>query len=459
MPNTQFAPALATTVLTFLPRIARARSAWLRVCGSIRFTIVRRALFQVFVAWFAFTGSTSIAAGDWPQILGPNRDGQAVGQAPFQSHWPADVLDKPAWQISVGSGFAGAVIVQKKAFLFHRHGPSEILQAVDADTGKPVWKVNWDSTYRSSMNPDSGPRSTPVVTAGKIICYGAAGDLACVDVESGRLLWNKPLRKDFDAEDGYFGAGTTPLVHGGVVIVNVGGNRGGIVGVDLQSGAVKWTATNYDASYSSPIALVADGKSAALVVTRLNAVLLETESGKVLSDVPFGSRGPTVNASTPIRVAGGKYFLTASYGVGALLLDVSSTKMTALYRSGELISSQYNTPVQVDRHLIGIDGREDIGQASLRAINPFTQEVVWEEAGVGPAHLIAVGNRVLSVNVGGEVRLVDGSATKYTQLAIASLPPGTYRALPALANSQLVVRRSLDGDSGEFLCYRLPTEK
>jgi outer membrane protein assembly factor BamB len=396
---------------------------------------------------------------DWPQILGPQRDGQAADERPLADSWPATGLSR-AWTHAAESGYAGPAVVGSRVLCFDRAGDQERLTAVSLERGQPLWQASWPASYRSAMDPDSGPRCVPTAAAGRVVCYGAAGDLACVDLESGKLLWLRPLRKETRAEDGYFGAGSSPLITEGTVIVNVGGREAGIVGVDLETGQTRWSATSYDASYSSPVAtrVMVDGqaRAAALVVTRLRTVLLDVETGQVYGEVDFGARGPTVNAATPLPVGSDRFLLTASYGVGAMVVSQAGGGLKMEWRNRELLSSQYNTPVLVNGKVWGCDGREDLGTASLKAISLEKQAELWEHPLSGTAHLIAVGPRILLLTVDGTVKLIDAGADTYRELGSSPLPPGIYRSLPAFSQGKLLVRRTLRPGQSEFLALELP---
>lgn len=393
-----------------------------------------------------------VLAQDWPQILGPERNGQAVGHRPIAAAWPQP--PKLDWQIGLGSGFGGAAIVGEQVLVLHRVGNDEILQSVELSTGMERWQAKWPASYAASYNPDNGPRCVPSVSDGKAICYGAAGDLTCVDIDHGKLLWQRSLRREYGADDGYFGAGSAPLVVGQLAIVCLGGRDAGIVAIDIHSGKTRWTATKYDASYAAPIAI---DSATALVVTRLHTVLINVSDGQVLGEVAFGSRGPTVNAATPIPIAPDRYFLTASYGVGAMLLSTQGRKLSSLYAGSPVLSSQYNTPVTVAGRILGIDGREDVGVASLRAIDGERLAVEWEEAGFGVAHLLAIGTQVLALKVTGELLLIDGAADHFEPLATTTLAAGSYRAPPALSANRLIVRSTNQAlGSSQLSCISIP---
>jgi outer membrane protein assembly factor BamB len=403
---------------------------------------------------------SSLPAQDWPGILGPTRDGQANSTRLDTQAWPSEL--KPSWEVSLGSGFAGAAITGEKVLVPHRVGNQEILQAVDMRSGQTLWKVSWAASYRGTVNPDSGPRCVPAVKNNLAICYGAAGDAVCVDIIQGKIVWQRPLRREFRARDGYFGAGSSPIIVGDKVIICVGGKSGGIVALNLANGKDAWTATDYEASYASPIVVNSDeasGSPKLLCVMRYNTVLLDSSDGSVLSEVPFGRRGPTVNAATPIAVDDSRqsFFLTASYGIGAVLLDIDGNKLTSRYQDRRLLRSQYNTPIRIGDRMIGIDGREDTGDASLAAFDPVKQSTIWKTpVDFGTSHLIAATNCALALTLQGQLVVFDPRADEYTELGRSLLPDGLYRSLPAISGSQLYLRVSDGLEESRLLRFDLP---
>lgn len=402
-------------------------------------------------------GISPCYAGDWPQILGPNRDGQALDEEPLRSDWTKGV--QVQWTLPIMSGYSGAAIANNVVYLTDRSSAQERLTAVDLVSGKQKWQASWPGNYRSSMDPDSGPRAVPTIVKNKAICYSAAGDLVCVDTASGKVLWNQPLRKQYKAEDGYFGAGCSPIVIGETVIVNIGAKKAGVVGVSLANGKVSWEATSYDASYASPIAVQVGSKPAALVVTRLKTVLLDAATGKVLSEIDFGARGPTVNAATPLAIGNNQFFFTASYNIGAMLVSLNGDQLEAIFTNKQLLASQYNSPVQIGSLVIGADGREDQGEAKLKLLDVTSPAVISEHPLPGTTHLIAVGKQLLMLSNDGTVQLANVADNKFESVAQYKVPqtsPGIFRALPAFSQHTLIVRSSVGGQGGEVTALKLP---
>ena len=124
------------------------------------------------------------AAPDWPQFLGPERNGVYSGP-PLAESWPKDGPPK-TWQISVGEGFAGPVVVGERVILFHRRSSDEIVEALDSQTGKSVWRFTYKTNYRDDFGFDEGPRSVPVVANGRIYTFGAEGMLHAIDLAQAR---------------------------------------------------------------------------------------------------------------------------------------------------------------------------------------------------------------------------------------------------------------------------------
>lgn len=407
----------------------------------------------IFVFLVASVGSLiNLAhAGDWPQILGPNRNGHASGEK-LPDKFPTPGL-KPEWTYTLGSGYAGPAVVGKQVIVFHRIGDEEIVEAVDLTTGKRIWRTEFLATYRGGIDADKGPRCVPVVKDGRVYVFGAAGDLHCVALDKGTELWSRSLYADYAGDEGYFGAGSTPLVIGDRVIANVGGNKAGLVAVDAKTGKTAWQMTDEAASYSSPTVVTINGKEQGLFVTRLNALLVDPATGKTSPLLPFGKRGPTVNAATPL-VFDNQVFLTASYNIDAVLATLASPAQVR-WQDGDTLSSQYSTPIYANGYLFGNHGREDSPTAAaFRCVDAKTGKVAWDKPSFGVAHAILAGDKLLVAKVEGELLLIAAAADGYQELSRTTIARETIRAIPALSQGRFLTRTS-EGGQGKLLCIRV----
>jgi outer membrane protein assembly factor BamB len=398
-----------------------------------------------------FAGAAAPLCGaDWPQILGPNRNGQAEGERLLEA-WPSGG-PKILWRYRLGSGYAGPAVVGGRALVFHRVGDSERVECLDVGSGKSVWKTDFPATYRGGIDPDTGPRCVPLLAGGVVYVFGAAGDLHALKLESGGKLWSRALYADYHGDEGYFGAGSTPILASGKLLINVGGRGAGLVALDPATGKTAWKGTEEAASYSSPTTTQLGGKEKAVFVTRMNCVLVDPASGETTTLYPFGKRGPTVNAATPLAFSG-KLLTTASYGVGAAVASLDAAGAKTLWSNDDTLSSQYATPVEHGSFLYGIHGREDVGVAELRCVEADTGKVRWSQPGYGVAHAILADGKLLLQKSDGQIALAAADPLKYRELGAAKISRDPTRALPALANGRLYVRTGSGG--GELLCLQV----
>lgn len=384
-----------------------------------------------------------VSAGDWPQILGPSRNGIAEKET-LADRWPAN---GPAvvWRQKVGSGFAAPVVRGETLYLFQRRGNRDQLAALEAATGKLRWSQEFPSDYQAQIVEDDGPRATPVVYDEAAYTYSAQGELRCHDAATGKVRWERSTHQDFKAAEGYFGAGSTPLVFGDLLIVNVGGGRekAGVVAFERASGKTVWKSVADDASYSSPVTITRGDQTAVVVLSRLQCSVLNPLDGTPLGQFRFGQRGPTVNGANPL-VIGDQIFLTASYGIGCDLVRWDGKTLEGVWHADDLISTQYMTPIYLDGHLYAVDGRQDHPGRSLKCIHLADRKVTWSEENQEYGSLILADGKLVLVHTDGTVRLLKANPEKREELGRFSLPRGTYRALPALANGFLYVRNETE---------------
>ena len=381
--------------------------------------------------------STPLVAADWPQFLGPSRNGVYVG-APLNEKWPSTGL-RIIWRRQVGQGLSGPVVAGKRLILFHRVEGREVVESFDALTGAPQWRHAYPTTYRDDFGFDEGPRAVPVVAEGIVFTYGAEGKLHAVNLATGKPLWSVDAIRQFEVDKGFFGAAGSPLVESGKVIANVGGNKAGIVAFDAKTGKVMWTATTDAASYSSGVAATILGQRYAVFLTRAGLVGLDPANGQVRFQRPWRARqAASVNAATPI-VIGNRIFVSAEYGPGAGVLQFDGTKLADVWLSGEALSNHYATSVLHDGRLYGFHGRQEFGPV-FRAVDLQSGKVLWSTGRFGAGSVTLAGNRLVIVRESGELVLAAASPASFQQVAAAQILPATVRAYPALADGIIYMR-------------------
>jgi outer membrane protein assembly factor BamB len=396
----------------------------------------------------ALAAPAAAFAADWPQFLGPDRN-QTSAEKGLLDAWPKD--GPPAvWKHDAGQGYAGPVVVGDRLVLFHRVGDEDVVECLNATDGKPLWKTGVPTRYRDPLGKGDGPRATPLVAGGRVYVLGANGLLQCLELDSGKPVWRKELLKEYQVKPSYFGVGTSPILEGGKIVVNVGGKGGaGIVAFDAADGKEVWKATDHDASYASPVAADLDGVRQLLFFTREGLASLDPADGKVRYTKRWRSRmEASVNAASPV-VTDGHIFLSACYGTGAVLLKAKKDGVEEVWKGDESLSCHFGTPVVADGFLYGFDGREEEG-TRLRCVELKTGKVRWEKDGFGAGSLILADGRLLVLDEGGDLLLVDADPKAYRERSRAKVLNGPVRAHPALANGRLYAR-----DGEKLVCWDL----
>lgn len=393
---------------------------------------------HLFAFFLALSASFVARADDWPQFLGPRRDGTS-NEKGLVATIGAKGLPL-AWQRDVGEGFSGPVIAGNRLILFHRVDNEEVVECLVASSGKPIWKLAYPTTYSDQLGKGDGPRSTPVIVGDKVVTLGAEGTLTCLTLEAGKKVWQLSLTKDYKTPLGYFGVGTSPVVEGDLVLVNVGGPKAGIVAFSLKDGQEAWRATGDPPSYSSPVVTTVDGVRRAVFFTRTGAVVLDPKNGDVFYQKKWRARyDASVNAATPL-VIGDQAFFSTSYETGALLIKLKKNGADEVWTDENIMSNHYNTCVYHDGHLYGFDGRQE-ATPSFRCVELKTRKVKWEKDRFGCGTMVLADGRLIVLTEKGDLSLVQATPAAFRETGRTRLlDAGPCRAQIALADGRLFAR-------------------
>lgn len=249
------------------------------------------------------TISATALAADWDQWRGPNRDGTVSGfKAPAK--WPAKL--SRSWKVEVGEGHSSPLLVGKTIFTFARQGNNEIARCLDIKDGHEIWKDSYAAPY--TMNPAAtghgkGPKATPICRDGRLFTFGISGILSALDAKSGKVLWRNEFKGAHKMSSPVFGTAMSPFVEGGLLIAHVGGDKDGeLSAFDVKTGQAKWRWTGDGPGYASPIIIVREGVRQLVTQTQKMCVGLDVKTGALLWSLPFTTPYEQ-NSVTPV-VAG-----------------------------------------------------------------------------------------------------------------------------------------------------------
>ena len=407
----------------------------------------RLSLGACIAAVLTWAASAVRADADWPRFLGPTRDG----------HVAADVLERVPrdgwpvrWKTAVGEGFSGPVVVSNQVHLFHRTGGQEVLSAFSASDGSPRWTHSLPTAYSAQFGGGDGPSSTPTADHRRVFALGASGTLRAVSATDGRLLWQVDCAARFGAEPGFFGFGSSPLLLGDRLVVQVGGPEAGVVAFAAADGRVLWKVGGDEAGYGSPVPWVRSGRPEVLCFHRAGLSVLDPEAGRELGRFPWRARmQASVNAASPVVVDGG-VFVTASYGAGAAFLKrAEGGRLEPVWSGDESLSAHFATPVAVGGFLYGFHGRQESGP-DFRCIEASTGKVRWSLERAGSGSVLAAGKRLLLLMETGEVRVLEADPARPVEVARFQASGSGARAVPAVAGGRFYLR-----DRSRLLCLEI----
>jgi len=382
--------------------------------------------------------SPVVLGADWPQFLGPARNGTTVDtvRVPFAAQGPSRL-----WNHKIGQGFAGPVIADGKVVLFHRVGDEEVVEAFTLETGKPRWRHAYPTAYSDDLGFDEGPRGTPCVRGGRVVTFGAEGRLTCVSLVDGKPLWQVDTKAQFHADKGFFGPACSPLIEGALVLLNIGGKDGsGVAAFAIETGKLAWKLTDDEAGYASPVTIGDAGGRLALFFTRSGLVGVEPTAGKLRFEFPWRAKmHASVNAASPV-VEGDQILLTSSYGAGAVLLRLKpgGGGVEKVWSGDDSISAHYATPVKHGAFLYGFHGRQESG-TRLRCIEWRSGKVRWEiEMKAGT--VAVAGDKLVLLAESGELTIATATPDAFNPLDRAQVLGSGTRAPFALSAGLLVAR-------------------
>ena len=420
---------------------------------------------------------------DWTSFLGPTHNAVST-ETRLSRTLPPPLV----WELPTGSGYASPAIYGDRLVYLHRVDDEEIVECLHPETGATHWRLRYPSAYRDRYGYNNGPRSSPVIdaAAGRVYTVGAEGQVHAMELQTGRVVWRSDLRTAYSVRQDFFGISSTPLIEGGLLIVNVGAPGGPTVAaLDLETGGEAWRAGDeWGASYASPVPAVVHGERRVFVFAGGESrppsgglLSIDPANGNLDFAFPWRSRTyESVNAACPV-VFDDKVFITASYRAGGALVEVRPDFTHEVAWTTREFALHFNTPIHRDGFLYGFDGR-NMGDSSLACIDAATGEVAWRAVpqwrerftsggreyeqilGTARGSLLAADGQFLCLGELGHLLWMDLTPEGYTEVSRGWIFAARESwGLPVLSRGLLYATQNardlLTGAGPRLLCYDL----
>lgn len=349
------------------------------------------------------------SGADWPDWRGPDRTGH-VPRLP--ARLPA--TPKFIWkEAAMSGGLAGLSISGNRLILAERDFADEhdVYRCLDTETGEVIWRIKFPA--RGHLDYGQSPRATPVMHKGRAYLLGAFGDLRCVNVADGKLLWQRQLLQEFDAVLPTWGTCSPPLVVDDLLIVNPGGPNASLAALDCVTGQTRWTTPGAPAAYGAFICAELGGRRQIVGYDQASLGGWDVKTGTRLWQLVPPTEGD-FNVPTPIAVNGGLIVATENNGTRFYRFDDAGRIVPTPVADYQDLSPDTTSPVVAGGRLFGAH----LGLHCLDLNNGLKR--IWhrDDDAIGDyATLITDDERVLVITLGGELILLNAKADDYAVLS------------------------------------------
>ena len=396
------------------------------------------------------TGSANLGTSisDWPQWRGPQRNGISQ-ESGLLKQWPAEG-PKLLWQVNdIGDGYSTPSVVGTRIYLMSNRGfDNEFVQALSTQDGKPIWTTRVGNVGNANDFLYAKARSTPTVDGDFIYALGSDGDLACLETKSGKIQWQKSLRKEFDGKPGAWAYAESPLIDGDVVVVTPGGASATMVALNKKTGAVIWKSAipgGEHAAYASAIVVQAGGRKQYVQFLSKGIVGVDAKTGEFLWRYAEVAKG-MAQYFTPVARDG--YVYGGAPGIGGGLVHIKAdgggvAAEQAYFARG--LPSNIGGAVLFGDYLYGTAAEE------LVAVEFTTGKVKWQAECLGSGSVVYADGRLYVHGANGQVALVEATPDAYREKGRFTPPvqptrkrqgpyPEKSWTYPVIANGRLYIR-------------------
>jgi outer membrane protein assembly factor BamB len=379
---------------------------------------------------------------NWRVWGGPRRDfiTAAASQAPATQKWLATPPRK-LWERPLGDGYSAIAVEDGVLYTAYRKDANDVVIALEAGTGKPVWEFSYAAPFRNgySERVGPGPYAMPQVVGNRVVTASGIGLIHSLEKKTGRPIWSWDLYKNAGGDALEFGYSSHPLPYRDSLIVVAGGRKSAVLRLRQSDGTAVWQKLKLQNAHSSPLLIDVDGQPQVAILLANEIVGVDPESGDLLWRHPHKTNNGLA-VSTPVWAPGNLLFLSTAYEGGARALKLT--------RSGGTTTVQelwHNPRVQVhfgsairQGGFVYVSSGQSVGL--LTAVQLDTGRVAWQARDFVKAQLLSDGGRLIILDEDGNLGLGLASPERFQALAKWPILKSLAWTPPTLAGNRLYLR-------------------
>lgn len=382
------------------------------------------------LASFATVAFQFAPADDWPVFRGMDRNGIATDES-FSSEGKITAV----WKAEVGLGYSAPVVSGGKVVITgHNGADTDTVFCFDEKSGEELWTFSYPQPL-ADLYFQGGTTGTLTFDGDKLFHVAREGEVFCLSVKDGSVIWKKHLQDEFGYSKPTWGFTGAPFVMGERVFLTAGESG---IALNKNNGAEIWKSKNEEAGYSSPFP-IKRGETQYLIFTNKRFyVCVEAATGEAVWEYRWMTRYG-VNAADPV-ISGDKIFISSGYGKGAVMVSWDgSSDPVKIWQSRDL-KTQMNAAVLIDGYLYGVDGNESVDGTGLKCLEFATGETQWIETSIGHGTVSAVGNQLVVLSESGTLQIGEASPSGFSPAVSEEVLPGRVWTVPVVANGRIYAR-------------------
>jgi outer membrane protein assembly factor BamB len=399
---------------------------------------------------------SEVCADDWPQFLGPNRNGISAENGLIDSF--PDTGPELIWRRPLGVGMSSIAVANGYAYTMFQEGDDQYVVALDENSGNEKWKTKVGDWYRNAMG--NGPRATPTVHGDRVFAFTGGGILCALDANDGKLLWSVDTPDDVSAKPAEYGMASSPLIVGDAVIVQVGSNDGTVVAYDQSNGTRLWKTGRGAAGYSSPVLMTLAGKEQIVAFVGAAVMGIDPADGGELWSMEYVT-DYDCNTASPVQLDDSSLLISAAENHGSTVLKITGNDKKFEVETGwsshgksSVLRAEWQTPILSDGYLFALDNVGNAGPfTNLVCLRVADGEQMWIQPKFGKSNLTMADGKLFLSTMRGELVLVKATPGGFEEVSRAKILDRPTRQAPVIANGKLFLR-----DDNEVVCLKLSRE-
>ena len=390
----------------------------------------------------------------WPRFRGSDFDNISKSPVKLIDKFPSDGPRK-LWSVELGEGHSGAAIFEGLVYVldYDEEQRADLLRCFSLAEGRELWSRGYNLNIKRNHGMS---RTIPAVTDDHILTIGPMCHVMCLERKTGDLIWGLDIAKEYESEVPLWYTGQCPLIDEGKAIIATGG-KALMVAIDCETGEKLWETPNpsgWKMSHSSVMPFTFGGRKMYVysAVGALVGIAADgDDAGKLLWSTTIWNH--SVIAPSPVCMPDGKIFMTAGYGAGAMMAQLSenngefAVEVLSKYPPRDGLACEQQTPLYWNGHLFGIMPK-DGGPERNRLVcahpgdpmNPVWTSGPENRFGMGPFFI--ADNKLFILHDDGTLTIARPDIKEYVQYdQVKVIEDGHDAWAPfAIANGYLIMR-------------------